>query len=156
MFDIIVASPSPGARQRAASGTDGKICSEAPLPTGARVAELQFELIRDVAERGPCVIVGRCANHLLRERDDVLDVFIHAGEEYRLRRAMERLRLPEKQARKVLKSTDKARRAYYRNYTGCEWYDPDLYHMVLNPDRMGEEACVGLICDTYLAGQGGA
>ena len=76
MFDIIVASPSPGARQRAASGTDGKICSEAPLPTGARVAELQFELIRDVAERGPCVIVGRCANHLLRERDDVLDVFI--------------------------------------------------------------------------------
>ena len=125
--------------------------ASAPMPTGARVAEAQFQLIREVAAQGPCVIVGRCANHLLRERGDVVDVFIHAGEEYRLKRAMQKLDLPEKQARKVLKSTDKARMAYYKNYTGCEWHDPDLYHMVLNPDRMGEDACVDLICKVYQA-----
>lgn len=120
-----------------------------PMPTGAQVAETQFRLILALAEKGPCVIVGRCANHLLRDRDDVLDIFIHAGTEYRLNRAMERLSLPKKQALRVLKTTDKARRAYYRNYTGCEWHDPNLYHAVLNPDRLGEEACVDLICRLY-------
>ena len=53
--------------------------AEAPLPTGAKVAEVQFRLIREIAAQGPCVIVGRCANHVLRDRKDVLDIFIHAG-----------------------------------------------------------------------------
>ena len=125
---------------------------KAPLPTGAQVAEVQFELIREIAQQGPCVIVGRCANHLLRERDDVLDVFIHAGLEYRLDRAITKLGLPEKRALRVLKTTDKARRAYYRNYTGCDWNDPDLYHLVLNPDRLGQEACADIICEIYRKG----
>jgi len=123
--------------------------AKAPLPTGAQVAEVQFDLIRELAKEGPCVFVGRCANHLLRDRDDVLDVFIHAGVEYRLQRTMQKLGLPEKRAMRVLKSTDKARQAYYKNYTGCQWHDPSLYHMVLNPDRLGEDACVDLICDMY-------
>ena len=50
--------------------------AEAPLPTGAKVAEVQFRLIREIAAQGPCVIVGRCANHVLRDRKDVLDIFI--------------------------------------------------------------------------------
>ena len=123
--------------------------AKAPLPTGAQVAEIQFDLIRELAKEGPCVFVGRCANHLLRDRDDVLDIFIHAGVEYRLQRTMQKLGLPEKRAMRVLKSTDKARQAYYKNYTGCQWHDPSLYHMVLNPDRLGEDACVDLICDMY-------
>ena len=126
--------------------------AKAPMPTGAQVAEAQFQLIREVAEQDPCVIVGRCANYLLRERDDVLDIFIHAGVEYRLQRAIERLGLSEKQAQRVLKTTDRARQAYYKNYTGCDWNDPSLYHMVLNPDRLGEDACVELICDLYQRG----
>ena len=123
--------------------------AEEPLPTGAQIAELQFRLIREAAAKEPCVIVGRCANYLLRDRDDVLDVFVHAGKAYRLQRAMDRLGLPEKRAKRVLNSTDKARRAYYKNYTGCDWEDPDLYHMVLNPGRLGEDACVDLICSIY-------
>ena len=123
--------------------------AEAPLPTGAKVAEVQFQLIRDIAQQGPCVIVGRCANHVLRDRNDVLDIFIHAGETYRLNRAMTALGLPERQARKVLKSTDKARKAYYKNYTGTDWNDPDLYHACLNPDRLSFDACVDVICQMY-------
>jgi len=127
--------------------------AKAPMPTGAQVAEVQFRLIREIAEQGPCVIVGRCANHVLRERDDVLDLFIHAGEEYRLQRAITKLGLTEKKARKVLKSTDKARRAYYKNYTGRDWNDPDLYDLVLNSDHLGAATCVDIICNLYNVGR---
>ena len=120
-----------------------------PLPTGARVAEIQFQLIEALADQEPCLIVGRCANHVLRERDDVLDVFIHAGRNFRLKRTMERLQLPERKAARVLKRTDAARMAYYKNYTGCDWNDPNLYHTVLNSDRLGFDACVEAICDLY-------
>ncbi len=123
--------------------------SEEPIPTGARLAEIQFQLIRALAGEEPCVLVGRCANHVLRDRDDVLDVFVHASEGCRLRRTMESLGLPERKAEKVLRRTDKARRSYYRHYTGCEWNDPDLYHLVLNSDKLGVDACVDLICDIY-------
>ena len=123
-----------------------------PLPTGAQVAALQFDLIRRVAEEGPCVIVGRCANHVLRERDDVLDIFVHAGVDFRLERAVTKLGLSEKKARRVLKITDRARRAYYKNYTGCDWNDPDLYDLVLNSDRLGPEVCADIICGLFLSG----
>ena len=123
--------------------------ADAPLPTGAKVAEVQFQLIRDLAAQGPCVIVGRCANHVLRDRSDVLDIFIHAGVEFRLNRAINVLGLPERQAKKVLRSTDKARKTYYQNYTGSNWNDPDLYHACLNPDRLGFDACVDTICQMY-------
>ena len=123
--------------------------SKAPMPTGAQVAAVQFRLIREIAEKGPCVIVGRCANHVLSEREDVLDVFIHAGLAYRLDRTMSKLGLPEKRALRVLRSTDKARKAYYRNYTGCDWNDPSLYHAVLNADRLGMDQCADIICRMY-------
>ena len=123
--------------------------AEAPMPTGAKVAEVQFRLIREIAAQGPCVIVGRCANHVLRDRKDVLDIFIHAGVEFRLNRTVGVLGLPERQARKVLRSTDKARKTYYKNYTGTDWNDPDLYHACLNPDRLSFDVCVNTICDMY-------
>ena len=114
-----------------------------------QVAKVQFELIKDLAEKGPCVIVGRCANYLLRDRDDVLDVFIHAGFDYRLKRTIEKLGLPENKAEKVLKQADKGRKEYYSYYTGMEWEDPDSYHLVLNSDKLDFDLCVELICDLY-------
>lgn len=120
-----------------------------PLPTGAQIAELQFDLIRRLAQEGPCVIVGRCANYILRERTDVLDIFIHAGPAYRLKRTMEKLGLPERKAQRVLKQTDKARKAYYKNYTNSDWNDLNLYHAVLNSDHLGFDTCVDTICAMY-------
>ena len=60
--------------------------------------------------------------------------------------------LPEKQAIKVLRRTDKARKAYYRNYTDCDWNDPNLYHAVLNSDRLGPDTCADIICRMYTGG----
>lgn len=120
-----------------------------PLPTSARIAEVQFNIIRDMAKKGPCVIVGRCANHLLRERADVLDIFIHAGRDHRVQRTMEAMALSERAAVRLLKRTDSARKAYYKNYTGMEWNDPNAYHLVLNSDRLPYGQCVDLICRAY-------
>lgn len=122
---------------------------DTPLTTNEQVAQAQFEIIRELANEGPCVIVGRCANYLLREREDVLDVFVHAGLESRVKRTMEKLELSEKDARKMLRQTDKARIRYYEHFTGRDWHEPDSYHMVLNSERLGFEECVQLILRTY-------
>ena len=125
--------------------------SESPLPTGARVAQAQFELIKKIAEDGPCVIVGRCAGHILRERGDVISVFIHAGRDRRVQRTMSSLQIPEKEAVRILKQTDRMRKAYHKNYTGMEWNDPNQYHMLLNSDHVPAEICVDMICALYKA-----
>jgi cytidylate kinase len=123
--------------------------SDSHLPTPAKVAEVQFNLIRKMAEEGPCVIVGRCANYILRDRDDVLDIFIHADVEDRIQRTMERMNLSQSKATRLVRRTDKARKAYYKNYTGQDWNHPELYHLVLNSNRLGQDACIDLICDVY-------
>ena len=76
------------------------------------------------------MIVGRCANHVLRERRDVLDIFVHACRDVRVQETMRMFSLGEKEAVRLLKRTDKARKAYYKNYTGMDWNDPNSYHMV--------------------------
>ena len=126
--------------------------SGTPATTSTQVAEVQFRLIERLAQEGPCLFVGRCANYVLRDRDDVLDVFVHAGRDYRVRRTMEKLNLPERRAVAVLRRTDRARKAYYKTYTGCDWNDPNLYHVVLNSDRLSFDACVGTIRDIYQKG----
>ena len=120
-----------------------------PLPTSEQVAQVQFRLIQELAEKGPCLIVGRCANYLLREREDVLDVFVHAGRDYRVNRTMEKLGLSERRAVSLLKQTDKARKAYYKRYTGMDWNDPNSYHLILNTDKLDFDLCVELICNAY-------
>lgn len=122
---------------------------DTPYTTNEQVAMHQFDIIRELAEEGPCLIVGRCANYVLREREDVLDVFIRAGRSFRVQQTMRTLELPEKKAVRVLKRTDKARQRYYRHYTGQDWHDPDAYHLSLNSDRLGVEACVELILKAY-------
>ena len=125
--------------------------SDSPLPTNERVAQVQFQLIRELAAQGPCVIVGRCANYLLQDREDVLDVFVHAGRDYRVRQTMERFQLSERSAVRLLRRTDKARKAYYKNYTGADWNDPNAYHLILNSDKLDFDTCVDLICVRYEA-----
>lgn len=105
----------------------------------------QSKIIKDLAEKGPCVIVGRCADYILRERDDVLNVFIHADFEERAKRAVEQYGIEEKNAISVIKKSDKARAKHYAFYCEKKWGNIDNYHLVLNSGKFGIDRSVELI-----------
>ena len=117
------------------------------LPLGMRVADAQFEVIRQAANRGPCVIVGRCADYALEERHDVIDVFIRADLDFRVKRAMDAFHLSEADARKLIRRTDKIRSSYYRYYTQTTWGDPEHYDLVIDTSTLGIDAAAGIIAD---------
>ncbi len=108
----------------------------------------QRKTIREFAERGPCVIVGRCADYILQDKE-ILKVFIHADKQTRAERIVrlygERDASPEKR----LKEKDKRRSAYYRFYTDMEWGKAQNYHVSLNSGELGVEKCVDIICSLY-------
>ena len=105
----------------------------------------QTNVIRDLAAKGPCVIVGRCADFILRDRPNVLRVFIHAPEEVRVRRVMQRHNLSEAEARRHMRQVDKRRADYYRAFTGSDWRDAGHYDICFDSDHMGEEKIIRFI-----------
>lgn len=108
---------------------------------------IQNRIIKDLAEKGPCVIVGRCADYILREREDCLNVFIHADEKSKLARAVKYFEISEKDAPAVLRKRDKARANHYKYYTDQEWGAASNYDLSLNSGLLGVEGCVKVIKD---------
>ncbi len=105
----------------------------------------QMRLIEELAEQGSCVIVGRCADFILRERKDALHVFIRADTESRLKMIAERYGSGEKSPEKRLVERDKKRQVYYKNYTGRAWGQAQNYDLCLNSGVLGQSLCVELI-----------
>ncbi len=108
---------------------------------------IQNRIIKDLAEKEPCVIVGRCADYVLRDREDCLHVFIVADEKSKLERAVKYYGLSEKDAALVLKKKDKARYNHYKYYTDQEWGMASNYDLCLNSGLLGIEGCVKVIQD---------
>lgn len=108
---------------------------------------IQCRVILDLAEKGPCVIVGRCADYILRERADVLNVFIHAPIPYRADRVVRLYGESDAAPEKRLEEKDKRRRAYYRHYADREWGMSQNYHLSLDSSVVGIERCARLILD---------
>ena len=106
---------------------------------------IQNRIIKDLAEKGSCVIVGRCADYILREREDVLNVFIYADMESKLERAVTHFGLEKESAPAVLKKKDKARSNHYKYYTDQEWGMASNYDLCLNSGLIGIEGCVKTI-----------
>ena len=102
----------------------------------------QAKVIKDLAERGSCVLVGRCADFVLKDRDDVVSVFIHAPKDYCMARALERNDMSEKEMEKFIAKTDKYRGDFYHYYTGNIWSDARNYDLCLNSGKLGFEKCV--------------
>lgn len=105
----------------------------------------EAKIIRELAGHGRCVLVGRCSGWVLRQRKDVLNVFIHAGIDYRLRRAVEVYGIAENQAEGVLKRFDRRRSSFYRSNTGKPWHEQNGYHMMLESGLLGTETCADII-----------
>ena len=106
---------------------------------------IQSRIIKELAEKESCVFVGRCADYVLRDREDCLNVFIHADEKSKLERAVNYFNLQEKDAPAVLKKRDKARYNHYKYYTDKEWGMASNYDLCLNSGKLGIDACVDII-----------
>lgn len=115
------------------------------MPIGMQVAFAQFTAIREVAARGDCVIIGRCADFVLSEDEHVLHVFVHASDETRIARVMQRYNLSEDEARRALRSVDKRRASYYNYYTDQAWGDMRNYHLTIDSGDLGIDGSVELI-----------
>ena len=111
--------------------------------------EVQCRIIMDLAEKGPCVIVGRCADYILRDKADCLRVFIHADMDFRARRIVEVYGERETSPEQRLKDKDKRRAAYHRFYTNMKWGHAQNYDITLNSGTLGIERCADIIKGLY-------
>lgn len=115
-----------------------------------KLFEYQCEIIRNLADQESCVIVGKCADYVLRDRDNVVSVYIEAPRAFCLQRTIEHMGVTEDVANATITQTDKYRADYYAYYThGNYWTNPVNYDMTLNSERVGIESCVKLI-EQYL------
>lgn len=97
----------------------------------------QSKIIQKLANEGPCVLIGRCADYILKGRPDVVRLFVHADAAFCLKQAMRVDSLPEEEVRKKIAETDEYRAKYYKHYTGHDWYDARNYDLSLNSGVLG-------------------
>ena len=110
----------------------GLYMSAQQLPMNDQIFLVQSKIIRQVAQEGPCVIVGRCADYVLRERKDLLSVFIHAPVAFRADRAQ---KVYEKEAGNMedfVRKKDKKRAAFYNYFSQNKWGDARHYHLAIS------------------------
>ena len=109
---------------------------------------IQREIIEKLADTQSCIIIGKCANHILRERDNVVSVYIEAPRKDCVESIKNLLGVTDEEAHSMIQKTDKYRADYYEYYTrGEDWTNPVLYDMTLNSARIGRDQCVDLIID---------
>ncbi len=118
-----------------------------------QVVSAQFEAMRNIAEKGNCIFVGRCADYILRDHDDLISVFILGDMDERLKCLERRQGLDEVEARKKIKEVDKDRSSFYRYYSDQTWGDAQNYDMCINSSKLGVEGTVHVILD-YIKARG--
>lgn len=111
--------------------------------------KMQYQLITELALQGNCVIVGRCADYILRDKADCLRVFIHADMSFRAERIVKVYGEGEKSPEQRLRDKDKRRAAYHRFYTDMKWGHAQNYDITLNSGTLGIQQCVHIIKSLY-------
>ena len=102
----------------------------------------QAKVIKQLAEEVSCVMIGRCADYVLKDYDNVLSVFIHAPKDYCMEQAAKKVSMSSRELEKYIAKTDKRRAEYYKFYTGREWTDARNYDLCLDSSKLGFERCV--------------
>lgn len=118
-----------------------------------QVVSAQFDAIREIASKGDCIFVGRCADYILRDRSDLVSVFILGDMGERLKCLERRQGLDEAAARKKIKEVDKDRSSFYKYYSDQTWGDAQNYDLCINSSRLGVEGTVKVIMD-YIKARG--
>jgi len=109
----------------------------------------QSRLIEEYAQKGPCVIVGRCSDYVLRDNPNCVHIFICASIKKRTQRIMQKMSINETNATALVKKTDKARAAYYQHYTSKKWGLPTSYDICINTDSIGFNGAIDLLVKTF-------
>ena len=109
----------------------------------------QAKIIKSLAEKSSCVIIGRCADYILRERKDLTRIFVYADKETCMKRVTELYGMKPADAEKRIETLDKGRANYYKYYTGKEWSDVKNYDLCINTSSIGFDKAVDIIC-SYL------
>ena len=107
----------------------------------------ESELIKEVADKESCVIVGRCADFILSGRENVINVFVYSDMEDKINRATTYYGMDKSKAEKEIKRIDKLRANHYKYYTEKDWKEPSNYDICINSDAIGIDNAVNLICD---------
>lgn len=109
------------------------------------IRDIQTKLILEIAEKESCVIVGRCADYILKDRDDILKVFICSDKESRAKRIVEVYGEKDESPEKRIRDKDKRRASYYQFYTDMKWGDAANYDICLNSAKLGFENCADIL-----------
>ncbi|MCI8293240.1 MAG: cytidylate kinase-like family protein [Hespellia sp.] len=117
------------------------------MPINHKVFLAQFDAIKKIAEEGPCILLGRCADYALENYKNVVNIFIHASLDARIRRIARIYDYTDAKAKDVILKTDKKRASYYNYYTNKKWSDATSYDLCLNSSALGVEGTVQAIVD---------
>ena len=117
------------------------------MPINHKVFLAQFDAIKKIADEGPCILVGRCADYALESYKNVVSVFIHADLEARIRRIARIYDLTDAKAKDMIIKTDKKRSSYYNYYTNKKWSDAESYELCLTSSELGIEGTAKAIID---------
>ena len=109
------------------------------MPLNHKIFLAQFDAIKKIADEGPCILVGRCADYALESYDNVVNVFIHADLDARIRRIARLYNLTDAKAKDTIVKADKKRASYYNYYTNKKWSDSASYELCLNSSELGIE-----------------
>ncbi len=117
------------------------------MPINHKVFLAQFDAIKKIADEGPCILVGRCADYALESYKNVVSVFIHADLNARIRRIARIYNLTDAKAKDMILKTDKKRSSYYNYYTNKKWSDAESYELCLTSSELGIDGTAKAIID---------
>ena len=119
------------------------------MPISNQIYRAQMKVIKELADKGPCVIVGRCADYILKDYENLMRVFIYSDINHRIERAVRFYGMNEQNAKKTINKSDKERARHYNLFTDNTWGDRRNYDLMLDSGYLGLDKCADLIC--YLA-----
>ena len=112
-----------------------------------QIYQANYDTIRRLADGEPCVIVGRCADYILRDHPELVSVFVHANSDFRAARIAEEYKLPDAKVRDLLVKTDKKRANYYNFQSEKQWGAASSYNLCIESSEVGIDGVVDLIMD---------
>ncbi|CDA06888.1 cytidylate kinase [Blautia sp. CAG:257] len=115
------------------------------MPMNHKIFLAQFDAIKKLAEEGPCVMVGRCADYALSDWSDCFSIFIHADMDARIRRIASKYGKSDKEAKDMIIKTDKSRASYYNYYTNKKWGSAKDYNLCIDSGKLGLDNAAKLI-----------